>query len=120
MSDLNILDIIQQILMHQLLHTNLDVSAKPAVSSPSTQMIMSSSLSANASTLPDSMDPSKALSETDITDKVVQDLANVPPIPSLVTNESSVESRTAALKYLFGCYSRVSTEEIMYPKVCNL
>lgn len=112
-TDLSLKDIIQQIITVQILHTSHQSST---TNSPidTDHIIIPQSLPAG-STLPDSMNPTKALSETDITDKV-HELSNVPCVPKLKIDCSSWETRTAVFKYLLASFSRVSSEEIMNPK----
>ena len=65
--------------------------------------------------LPDAMDPSKALSETDITDKV-HDLSNI-PLPKVQIDISMEERRKAVFRFLMESYGRIQTEKILNPKV---
>lgn len=106
--DLNIGDLIQQIIMYQIFNTgNLSKSSEgePLIISQSTW---------TAQTLPESMDPSKALSETDITDKV-HDLSNL-PLPNVQIDISMEERRSTVLRYLLECFGRVHTERNMNQK----
>ena len=108
-SDLHIGDLTQQIIMYQIFNTG-NLSKK----SEGEPLIISQS-AWTSQTLPESMDPSKALSETDITDKV-HDLSNL-PLPNVQIDISNEERRVAVVKYLLECFGRIHTERNMNQKV---
>jgi len=111
-SDIHVGDLVQQVIMFQLFNTgNLSKGADG-------DSLIISPTSWPTQTLPDAMDPSKALSETDITDKV-HDLSNI-PLPKVKIDISIEERRIAVLRFLMESYGRLHTEKILNPKVNRL
>lgn len=71
------------------------------------------------STLPDSMNPSRALAQTDIVEKV-HDLSSVPPnVRRHKGSLSTEEERRSAFKFISLSYGKVASEETLYPKVSS-
>ena len=108
-ANLNVQNIIQQIIMYQIFNTaNL---SKTNNSSDPIIPIQPTSNTFNQ----DSMDPSRALSETDITDKV-HDLSNL-PLQKAPIDLSIEERRIAVLRFLLQCFTRVLDERSSNPNV---
>lgn len=115
--DVNVKDIINQILMVQVVHT-AHQTALPTTPSQSDDAMDSDPLIMPQSTpvsLPDAMNPSRALSQTDITEKV-HDLSHVPSLHPVNLDCASKERRMAVFKFLLQSYTNVTSNEILYPK----
>ena len=60
--------------------------------------------------LPDSINPSKALSQTDIIEKVHHLTHVLPPLAQIPIDYTMLEHRVTALRYLCSCYERAKIE----------
>lgn len=114
--ELHLPNLMQDIIVYQMFNTN-KLSRSDTVKSPEgCSMIIAPAASWENQTLPpDSMDPSKALSETNITDKV-HGLSGL-PLPSAKPDMSTTERRTEVIRYLLECYGRVTVEKNFNKKV---
>ena len=120
--DLNVPNLLQQIITYQLFHSN-HPALTPGDSTQSSSAMETDpiifSQNIQTSTLPDSMNPSRALSQTDIVEKV-HDLSSVPPNVRRHNGSLSTEQeRRSALKFISLSYGKVASEETLYPKVSS-
>jgi len=124
-SNLNLANIMQQIVMHQLLyscHQSVNIS-KECIQSTSAMetdpIIMHHNLA--PSTLPDSLNPSRALSQTDIVEKVSHDLTQVPPASTDVIVDEQLDISTEQkqinlFKFIIQSFGRILKEATLHPK----
>lgn len=118
----NFKDIINQIFMIQVVQTahETPLTGIPAQTDDPMESDPILILPQTQVTLPDAMNPSRALSQTDITEKV-HDLSHVPSSTLQPVNLdcSSKERRMAVFKFILRSYGAVDSNESSYPKRNN-
>lgn len=98
----------QEIIMYQMFNTeNLTKRTDPLKSPEGGTPMIITPASWPTQALPDTMDPSKALSETDIRDKV-HDLSEL-PVTNVKLDISVEERRMVVFRYLLECFGRVDS-----------